>query len=216
MLSYVDARVIYPGIDLKIFRPGDRLQARAELGLPQEARILLFVAHRARRNPWKDYTLLKQMIERVRERVNGEVILLIVGDPASNTLSVDQGVWLAPPVNTSLHLATYYRAADIYVHATHVETFGLTLAEAMASGIPIVATRTAAIPELVNDEETGFLAAPHDVESMTSRVVEMLRNTEQRHEMGVRALQVSKRFDVNRTIDAYLDWYSEILAQEAI
>jgi glycosyltransferase involved in cell wall biosynthesis len=216
MLSYVDARVIYPGIDLEIFRPGDRLQARAELGLPQDARILLFVAHRARRNPLKHYALLEQMIARVRERVAGEVILVIVGDPVSDTLHIENGVWIAPPVKTPLQIASYYRAADIYVHAAHVETFGLTMVEAMASGIPVVATRTAAIPEVVNDGETGFLATPRDVEDMTSRVVELLKNPEQRHAMGLRALQASKRFDVNRTVEAYLDWYREILAQRAI
>jgi glycosyltransferase involved in cell wall biosynthesis len=215
MLSYVDVRVIYPGIDLTVFRPGDRRQARAELGLPQAASILLFVAHRARRNPWKDYALLKQVFERVRRTVDGEVILLVVGDPVSNGWHVEDGVWLAPPVDTSSQLAAYYRAADIYAHATHVETFGLTLVEAMASGIPIVATRTAAIPELIDDEESGFLTAPRDVESMAARVIELLKNPEQRHEMGQRALRASKRFDVNRTVDAYLAWYSELLAQPA-
>jgi glycosyltransferase involved in cell wall biosynthesis len=216
MLSYVEARVIYPGIDLETFHPGDKLQARVELDLPPDASILLFVAHRARRNPWKDYNLLQQMIMRVREQVEGEVILLVIGDPASNALSVHDGEWLAGPVESSLQLARYYRAADIYVHATHVETFGLTLVEAMASGIPIVATRTAAIPELINDEESGFLVTPHNIENMTARVVELLKNPEQRHEMGHNSWQRSKRFDVNRTVENYLEWYHEILRQVAM
>ena len=214
MLTYVDARVIYPGIDLTIFRPGDRLQARAELGLPPEAKILLFVAHRARRNPWKDYALLKQMIQQVREKIQGEVILLVAGDPAAETLTVEDGVWLAPPLATSQQIARYYQAADLYVHATHVETFGLTLVEAMASGLPVVATRTAAIPEVVADAETGFLTQPGDVEEMTARVVELLHNAEQRQTMGQRAAQRAQYFDVNRTINSYLDWYNEILALE--
>lgn len=214
MLSYVDARVIYPGIDLGIFRSGNRQQARVELGLPAAAKILLFVAHRARRNPWKDYALLKQVVERVRQEIQGEVILLVAGDPAAETITVHEGVWLAPSIATSQELARYYQAADLYVHATHVETFGLTLVEAMAAGIPVVATRTAAIPEVVADEETGFLTRPGDVEEMAARVLQLLNDGEQRLAMGQRAGQRAQQFDVNRTINSYLDWYNEILALE--
>lgn len=214
MLSHIDARVVYPGIDLTIFHPGDRAQARAELGLPPEAKILFFVAHRARSNPWKDFALLRQVLEQVKERIAGEVILLVGGDPGGESLTVQEGIWLAPPLATSTELARYYRAADLYVHATHVETFGLTLVEAMASGLPVVATRTAAIPEVVSDGESGYLATPGDAAEMAERVVALLNNAEQRQEMGLRAQQSSKQFDVNRTIDTYLEWYQEILALE--
>ena len=216
MLTYVDARVIYPGIDLEIFCPAERQQARSELGLPQDAKILLFVAAKARHNPWKNFRLLKQAVERVKQRVAGEIVLLIGGDPISDELVIKDGVWFAPPIATSQQLAQYYRAADLYVHATHVETFGLTIAEAMASGLPVVATRTAAIPELVTNGESGYLTTPGDVEEMAARIVELLQNTEQRQAMGLRAACASKKFDVNKTIDAYLDLYHEILGQETM
>jgi glycosyltransferase involved in cell wall biosynthesis len=216
MLNYVDARTIYPGTDLEIFKAGDRQHARTELGLPQDTKILLFVAYNARHNPLKNYPLLKQVIKRVRAQVGDKVILLVVGNVGLNKLVIEDGIWHVPPIETAQQLAHYYRAADIYVHATHVETFGLTTVEAMATGIPVVATRTAAIPEVVADGESGFLTSPGDVEEMSARVIEMLGDTELRQAMGLCALQASKRFSLQKTIAAYLDWYEEILAQVAM
>jgi glycosyltransferase involved in cell wall biosynthesis len=85
----------------------------------------------------------------------------------------------------------------------------------MASGIPVVATRIAAIPEVVSDQESGFMTQPGDVEEMTERAVELLKHREQRHAMGQRAVQAAKQFDVNKTVDSYLDWYDDILPQQA-
>lgn len=223
MLGYVDARVIYPGVQLETFVPGDQLQARAELGLPLDAHILLFVAHKARTNPWKDYPLLEKVITRVRECMGDNVILLIAGDPSAEKLGEERGekirrddpVWFAPHIPTSSAMACYYRAADLYVHATHVETFGLTLVEAMSTGLPVIATRTAAIPEVVPHGEAGFLTTPHEVEEMAEHIIELLRNPSQRKALGLRATQVAQRFNVERTITMYLDWYAEILDQEA-
>jgi glycosyltransferase involved in cell wall biosynthesis len=215
MLTYVDARTIYPGVDLETFCVGDREAARSELGLPQDANILLFVAAKARNNPWKNYPQLKRVFERVKQSLPDKVILLIVGDPISDALVAEaDDVWLAPPMIDRHLLAKYYRAADLYVHAAHVETFGLTIVEAMASGIPVVATRTAAIPELVANEESGYLTTPGEVEEMATRIVELLQNAEQRQAMGQRAAYASKKFDTKNTVDAYLNLYYEILERD--
>ena len=214
MLTHVDARVIYPGIDLSVFRPGSREQARQTLGLPPSAQILLFVAHRARSNPWKDFRLLQQVVARVRQLVSKEIILLVAGDPVDKKTTIEGNVWLAPPIDTAVQLALYYRAADVYVHATHVETFGLTIVEAMASGLPVVATRTAAIPELIPADDAGFLTTPNAVEEMAARVVALLNDNELRSRMGRRATQTARFFDVNNTISAYLDYYQTALEWE--
>ncbi len=214
MLTYVDARVIYPGIDLRVFSTRNRKEARHKLNLPPHLRILLFVATKARSNPWKDYQLLKRVAGQVRSLMGDHVILLVVGDPLSGELAEEDDVWFAPPTIQPEQLALYYSAADIYVHATHVETFGLTIVEAMASGIPVIATRIAAIPELVVDGRTGYLTPPGDSTDMANRIVEILNNNDLQQSLGNAALEFAKRFDVNRTVEAYLQWYYEILAED--
>jgi glycosyltransferase involved in cell wall biosynthesis len=148
--------------------------------------------------------------------MGNNVLLLVAGDSTSDQLTVENDVWFAPRVSTSFDLAQYYRAADMYVHATHVETFGLTIVEAMASSLPVIATRTAAIPEVVTDGVSGHLTSPGDVDEMTARVVELVRDEEKRQAMGTRAKEAAQRFSVDRTIDAYLNWYAEIVEQVAI
>ena len=215
LLTPVEARVIAPGVDLRVFAPGDRLAARAALGIPPAAKVLCFVAHRARVNPWKDFALLRQVMARLRAKWGDDVILVVGGDPAGPGWVKEDGIWLAPPWPTAADLAHGYRAADLYVHATHVETFGLTVVEAMASGLPVVATRTAALPELFAEGEAGYFTAPGDAEEMAARIDTLLAQPDLRAALGARAAQVARRFDVDHTVDQYVDWYRAIRSHVA-
>ena len=77
----VDWRVIHNGVDRTIFRPGDRLEARARLGIPAEPFVLLFTAHQARRSPFKDWETVSDAAERVAAAVDGRPVLcLALGD----------------------------------------------------------------------------------------------------------------------------------------
>jgi glycosyltransferase involved in cell wall biosynthesis len=76
-----DARVIPTGIDLSIFRPSLKERSRAELNIPRDAKVLLFVANGGRRNMWKDYRVLVSAFSRVVERhKNHETVLISLGD----------------------------------------------------------------------------------------------------------------------------------------
>ena len=69
-------------------------------------------------------------------------------------------------------LAAAYNAASCFVHACHVETFGLTVAEAMACGRPVVAVASGALPEVVGG--AGVLAPPHDPAAFAAAVRDLL------------------------------------------
>ncbi|MAS33853.1 MAG: hypothetical protein CL610_07595 [Anaerolineaceae bacterium] len=210
MLTYEDTRVIYPGVDLDLFRPGDQAAARKRLGLPADARILLFVATQARANRWKDFALLQAMMQQFADRPEEKVILLVVGDPQGNSLFREGNIWFAPLVPDSHQLVPYYHAADLYVHATHVETFGLSIVEAMACGLPVVASRVGAIPETVVDGQCGYLTRHGDMQDMFDKVGLLFQDEQKRRAMANAATVNAQRFDLNMTIDAYLAWYSEI------
>jgi glycosyltransferase involved in cell wall biosynthesis len=75
--------------------------------------------------------------------------------------------------------------AHMLVHHARWEGFGLVLLEAMRAGLPIVATRVSAIPEVIADGETGILVPPDDPESLATAIIELIRDPGRRQSMGI-------------------------------
>lgn len=65
------------------------------------------------------------------------------------------------------------------------ETFGIVLAQAMAAGFPVVATRNTAIPEVVEDGRTGLLSSPLDTHAFAENIEILLKDDNLRHQMGL-------------------------------
>lgn len=213
-----ERRVIPNGVDLALFRPGPREAARQQLGIPPQAKVLLFAANGIRRNPWKDYVTLREAIRRVAGTPAGENVWFIaLGEDAPEESIGQARVQFIPYEKNPERVAAFYRAADIYVHAAHAEVWGLTITEALACGTPVVATAVGGIPEQVRESETGYLTPPADAEAMAGRLVQLLGDDHLRCSMGELATaDAQQRFDLNRQVDDYLSWYEEILAEHAL
>ena len=111
-------------------------------------------------------------------------------------------------------VARYYQAADVYVHAAKADTFPISVIEAAACGLPVVATAVGGIPEQVIDGRTGFLVPAGDADAMAQRVVRLLEREGIRRLMAAEAQQTAReRFDFRQQVRAYLDWYDSILVR---
>jgi glycosyltransferase involved in cell wall biosynthesis len=80
-----------------------------------------------------------------------------------------------------------WRGADVFALPTHDEAFGIVFQEAAAAGLPAIATRINAIPEIVGDGETGILVTPGDRAGLAAALDRLLASAELRREMGIRA-----------------------------
>lgn len=101
-------------------------------------------------------------------------------------------------------LYTYFTSADIFVLTSIHETFGIVLAQAMAAGLPVVATKTTAIPEVVQDGVTGLLAPPLDPEAMANNIELLLCNDDLRYQMGHNGRKrAEKHYDWNQIAHQY-------------
>ena len=94
------------------------------------------------------------------------------------------------------------RRADVLCHPTNFDTFPTVLLEAMAAGIPIVATNLSGIPSMVDDGRTGFLVAPGDPTAVADRLVCLANDVELRTRMGAAG---RRRFEREFTLSRHIE-----------
>jgi glycosyltransferase involved in cell wall biosynthesis len=110
-------------------------------------------------------------------------------------------------------LIAEYQHATIYVAPTQYETFGYTVLEAMACGKPVISTRVGAIPELVDDGETGLLVEWNDPIALADAVLDLLANPANAARMGRAGRdKATTLFSVDAIVERSLDSYQRALA----
>ena len=109
-------------------------------------------------------------------------------------------------------VASLLQAADLFILPSQTESFGLAALEAMACGVPVVATRVGGIPEVVTDGVSGILEPVGSVEAMGRRAVELLRDRARWQAMREAAIQRAREYSVDRGIPQYEALYDEMRA----
>jgi glycosyltransferase involved in cell wall biosynthesis len=200
MLSGARSKVIANAIDTEIFQPGNKQRARHELGLPSGGKVVMLTAH----NQFKDLETMKAVLSELSPDTKTPLTFVCVGPNApDHTLGAVED----PKV-----MAQYYRAADTYLHVAKAETFGKTIAEAMACGTPPVSTAVGGIPELIRNLETGILTPQSDLRALTDGLSLVLGDETLRDRMAAAcALDARKRFNMDVQVNSFLAWYEEVL-----
>ncbi len=196
---------IWNGIDLSEF----------EYHGPVAAPIAISVA---RLSPEKDFPTLLRAVARAAEAVP-DLRLKIVGDGpergALERLSADLG--LTPRVaflGERTDVPALLRSAGFFVTASLTEGISLTLLEAMAVGLPVVATDAGGNGEIVVDGETGRITPIAEVEPLAAAIVEMCRRQSEWPALGRAGRdRVCEHFDVRRMVDDYEALYETLFLQ---
>lgn len=111
-------------------------------------------------------------------------------------------------------LVDWYARAAVFVMPSFFETFGISCLEAMAFGLPVVATRASALPEVVEDGVTGILVPPGDPEALAEAITRLLRDPGMCHRMGQRGRQrVLEEFTVEQVLEQTMNVYRKAIAQ---
>ena len=207
----VDSAVIPNGIDLDVFRPGDKIFARDVLSLPQDRFIIVFSASGLKRNAFKDYQCLRETLK-ILGSSRQDVLCIAMGDSGDvEFIGESVEIRFIPFISDAEIVAQYYQAADVYVHPAKAETFGLVIVEAEACGLPVVASAVGGIPELIVDGETGYLVPSGDAEVMAERILQLKEDVVLREMMGKNAAKLAKeRYDDKVMVERYLEFYNDI------
>jgi len=102
---------------------------------------------------------------------------------------------------------------DLFLLPSESESFGMAALEALASEVPVIATRTGGLPEVISDGETGYLCPVGDVDGMAEKAVEILSNDALHESMGRAGRESAiERFHVARVVPTYRDLYKRVIA----
>lgn len=123
----------------------------------------------------------------------------------------EQVVFAGPAYGAAKH--EHLRSADVFVLPSHVEALPMALLEAMANGLPVVATRVGAIPSVVESEHNGLLIEPRDVPALAQALERLLGDASLRTRLGANARQLAhERYGVDRAADELMQLYKHMTA----
>jgi len=104
----------------------------------------------------------------------------------------------------------FLKSFDIFVLASKKEGLGTSVLDAMSVGLPIIATRAGGIPEMIRHNENGMLVPIQDSESLAKAILELADNPQKRIKLAECAKSGVQEFDINQTIDQYIDLYKKL------
>ena len=211
--------VIPLGVNLELFQQGDRAVARAELGIPADDRLVLAVG---RIEPLKGFDILVRALAEMT--VQDHVSLVLVGGDerasaeqqrllaVARELGIEDRVHLVGAVPHE-RLRLYYQAADAVAVPSFYESFGLVAVEAMASGIPVVASRVGGLTSTITDGRTGYLIPWRCPGPFAEKLDLLFQNIPLRDALGGNAAKAMQAYSWQSVASALLDQYSALIAE---
>jgi len=205
---------IYSGVDIQRFNIKiDKIKKKEEIGIKGKNLVIGTVG---RLDPIKDYNTLLYCAKEVLNEFP-DLKFLFVGDgpvrrdleKLATKLGLQEKVIF---VGERMDIPELLNIMDIFVLPSLSEGLSNTILEAMASGLPVVATRVGGNPELIVDGETGFLVPPTDYQSLSKVIIQLLKDTSLTKRMGLAGQErVKKQFSLSKMVNSYEKLYKELI-----
>ena len=208
------------GMDLRTFRPllscDEDIAIRQKWNLPPSLPILL---HVGRLDTDKHVDRVIHAAARTLTELSAH--LLIIGDGTQKqaliklckSLGISDRVHFPGYISKEAGLPEIYRIASLFVTASEIETQGIVLLEAAASGLPIVAVRATCIPEIVHHGMNGYLAESADFNGLSNAMNLLLKDPQKAKVMGKASLTLAAKHDLHYTNNAHDQLYGQLVRQ---
>lgn len=182
-----EVRAIPPAIDTSAFRRLDKRQCREEMDIPAGA-FTIVVGCKSLTDPYKNIEWLFRLLS--QSPALKDSLVVAFGD---GRVPVPEGlnVRFTGPLRDRKALAGLLAASDVLVSASRMETYGLTLVEAMACGTPVVAFKVGGVPEAAPDGEAALLCEPQDGRALLSAIERLRDDSALRETLGRRGSEIA-------------------------
>ncbi|SEN36830.1 glycosyltransferase [Halomonas caseinilytica] len=208
-------RVVPSGVDTNRFALGNGEDCRRRMGIPEDAYVIGHLGRLARE---KNLPFLAEAVSLALSR-RPEAHFLVVGDgdaaQVMREIAEEQGVAERFHFTGRLQgraLIDAYHAMDVFAFASHSETQGMVVAEAMAAGLPVVAVAAPGVVEVVVDGENGRLLPEDDTEGLAC-ALEALAEARCREPLRQGALETAANYDERRCAERCLSVYRDVIAR---
>ncbi|HWB19396.1 MAG TPA: glycosyltransferase [Phycisphaerales bacterium] len=214
MLKDHDIRQIANPVDTDLYKPLDKAACRAELGLPQNKRIILFVSV-ALHNRGKGADLLIAALRSLPPALRADTMLLLMGE-RGDEMAAASGLNAHPTgyVFEDEKKVIIYNAADVVVLPSRAENQPLTLLEGMACGIPLVSYDIGGCGELVRPGVTGYRAIPESIDDLRDGIASLLENRALHSKIARTAREVAvNEYSLDVHVKKYVALFEEALTK---
>ncbi len=206
-------RIIPNGVDTHRFNPGNKPLEKFQNGRPK----ILFLG---RLDPRKGLDKLLSAFPKIKAKIE-DALLIVVGAGSSIAYyqrlvpeNLRKSICFEGRVSFDL-IPRYYASCDVYVSpATGGEVFGIVLAEAMATGKPVVASNIPGYNEVITDGRNGLLFDFNNPDDIADKVIQVLGNRELSKTLGVRAREYAISISWKKIAREVLNYYEELRAQQ--
>jgi len=208
----LSVNVISNGVNLDIYHPIDKMQARAQLGLPPDEKILLWAGHRKGAYR-KGFRLANTAMEIIQEKDPEKAMFITMGESRR---------WKEPErlknfkhfgfIEDPHKQALVYAAADVFLCTTLADGQPQTALESMACGTPVIAFDVGPMPEEVIEAKTGFIVPNQDPAALVSVIEKFLENADRVHKLQVNCRkQAQEKYNLDKQTNKYISLYEKIL-----
>ena len=217
------SQTISYGVDLQTFHPcrslAEKSATQTRLNLPPNVPILL---HVGRLDTDKRVDQVIRASAQAMQKTDAH--LLIVGDghqretllQLCKSLGIGRRCHFPGYISVEEGLSDIYRMADLFVTASEIETQGIVLLEAAASGLPIAAVRATCIPETVHGGVNGYLSEPNDTIALGRAITDLIMNPEKAEQMGKAGRSLMREHNLVTIFDTYEHLYNDLLQKQTV
>ena len=203
------------GIDLKAFRPGKpSVELYKKYRVPSNKPAVIYVG---RVDPEKNIAMVLKAFANVVQKVP-ESILIVVGDGTdlANLKKLAQKLKIAPQVYflgrvLLPELAEVYKMGKVFATGSEMETQGIVLIEAAATGLPLVAVDKGGVADICQNNFNGFLGEAGNTNEMAQNIIKLLTDAKLYKKFAQNSLKVAQKHDLEATLTRFIEIYQKLM-----
>lgn len=201
-------------IDTKLFAPADKAQARAQLGLPTQKKLILFSAYNVN-TPIKGFRFLREACEMLVDEQPAlrEQVAIVCTGRGTEQIRADMPVQICPVgyITDPKRMAMVYNAADMLCIPSLQDNLPNTIVEAKACGVPTVGFAVGGIPQMIAHLHDGYLAREQDAADLACGIRWLLDEADTAKVAQLNRTAAVSYYSENRVAERYLELYRQLI-----